>query len=819
MSIPSKSHCARLTPFVLSKIQSPHRFHQKVLLSNIIALCSFLIVINDTATSQELRPEVNLSEELIASGEHFIVTEHSPAIAISGNYAVAAWFIDATQWRVAWSYSTDGGSVWTYGGQIRPPERGIRVLGFPSVCVDSSGVYSIAALYRNSGQIDNIVVFNGRIGMVTEPYTSTFAIPFVVGNKYLLPRIACDAELGNRYLTYTQIYVGADNMTSLVYFTRSIGSTWSPPVLLSTEVCSGSRPIVGPDGEIYVIWQDFGLQQIVGRRSEDGGETFGPQFAIGSIRDNPAAPPHFVAEEEHPNPNYPCHSATVNFPSICVDQSIGPRRGTVYVAWADRVIGDYSAITTSIGETEPNGTIASADRLEIGQEYRGRAVSPDANMGNGTDKDFFYFDGIAGHTVCLDGDVTSVSPFSPGNFCLLSALLYTDFAVLWSKWTIGTHGPNEQFVFTPPITGRYYCYFASNGLWSATYSVRLRSLIPSETEPARDQRDVVLVSSQDGGQTWSDKKLVNDDPPLFDNYQPEVAVDSLGGLHVTWYDRRDDPARGADYNVYWRYSGDGALTFLPSLRLSSSTSVVKGTASYLGEYMGLASCATGVYAAWTQIKDGFGTSSGAKDHDIHVRQISVDREVQVQVQQFSATASPHRVRLAWQSTNPDRIWKFRIFRSATDSAEYTEIGEVDGSTDRERNYTLLDEDVQPGDELFYKIQTIQNDGLFFWSEPIRVAVPPRPRALSWRTSTPNPSSGHVVFELDTSREGHANITIFDVRGAEVRSLFDGVIQPGTNQYVWDGRNNSGGATGKGIYFLQATVNGEQARKKIVRTSQ
>ena len=58
--------------------------------------------------------------------------------------------------------------------------------------------------------------------------------------------------------------------------------------------------------------------------------------------------------------------------------------------------------------------------------------------------------------------------------------------------------------------------------------------------------------------------------------------------------------------------------------------------------------------------------------------------------------------------------------------------------------------------------------------------------------------------------------IFDVRGARVRTLVDGRIQPpGEYQISWDGTDRNRVPVSSGIYFYRLTVGGQSLSKKIV----
>lgn len=77
--------------------------------------------------------------------------------------------------------------------------------------------------------------------------------------------------------------------------------------------------------------------------------------------------------------------------------------------------------------------------------------------------------------------------------------------------------------------------------------------------------EVYYRRSTDGGTTWeTDQRLTN--APLFSGY-PSLAVDE-NTLHVTWYDQRD-----GNYEIYYKRSTDGGVTWLSDMRLTGNPAV------------------------------------------------------------------------------------------------------------------------------------------------------------------------------------------------------------------------------------------------------
>ncbi len=67
-------------------------------------------------------------------------------------------------------------------------------------------------------------------------------------------------------------------------------------------------------------------------------------------------------------------------------------------------------------------------------------------------------------------------------------------------------------------------------------------------------------------------------------------------------------------------------------------------------------------------------------------------------------------------------------------------------------------------------------------------------------NTPNPFNPMTTIAFSVPHESQVAIRVYDVSGRVVRTLVDGVTEPGRHAAVWDGRNDHGESCGSGVYF-------------------
>jgi hypothetical protein len=120
--------------------------------------------------------------------------------------------------------------------------------------------------------------------------------------------------------------------------------------------------------------------------------------------------------------------------------------------------------------------------------------------------------------------------------------------------------------------------------------------------------DIWFTRSTDGGNTWSSRIRLNDDPQGNgrDQFHPWTFVDRNGAINVVFYDRRNDPANLL-MDVYLTQSTDGGVTWTANKRVTTVSSdptagLIK--AGLLGEYIGLTAFDGCVHPVWTDTRLG-----------------------------------------------------------------------------------------------------------------------------------------------------------------------------------------------------------------------
>ena len=215
-------------------------------------------------------------------------------------------------------FSNDGGSTWCCAS-TDPAHLGTLIPGVtrlaggvydaggdPSVAFDSHGHVFYAGLGFNRTSAPNTVAVNkgtfdgsGHLSWGAPVFINPTTSPSTLNDKewVAVDHHASSPFRDNVYVTWTRFIFNPHNgkyTQSPIFFVRSTdgGAHFSSPKPISDNVLydQGSRPVVGPDGSLYVFWDGStrlaSLNSTYFVKSTDGGVTFSKPQAISQLTDS-----------------------------------------------------------------------------------------------------------------------------------------------------------------------------------------------------------------------------------------------------------------------------------------------------------------------------------------------------------------------------------------------------------------------------------------------------------------------------------------------------------------------------------------------------
>jgi hypothetical protein len=719
------------------------------------------------------------------------VTQAEEMIAALGQNVLVAWndglgfeFGSPVVGTQGWGYSVDGGQTFTDGG-VPPTPTNWAWSSDPVVTVNEK-----TGEFWYCGLVDYGTAQNG-IGVVKANFVGSSVVwgtPTLVrvGNNATVlfdkQWMVADSVSGRLFLSYT-VFGAADT----IVFQRSSagGTSWDAPQRLSSNaeagLVQGSRPVVGPSGEVYVVWNAIGpyaadFMEIRKSPAASQGASFNAAVLVDSVYSN-----YGSGAPGYNRPN------GVTFPAIAVDRSHGAHRGRLYVAWNESMdfYDDALGTSTSKSEVEANNLPTTATPFTIGQVVRGTVSSV-------SDQDWFKFTGTAGQTVILLADSVTTT------FDMALRLFCTDGSTRLGLSALGA-GAGDVLCFTLPASGTYYMRCGSyDGASAGGYRIQTGFDVTTPGQRARDHRDAFVTWSDDGT-TWATPALSSDSPAGFDDWLPEVAVAGdnadprvgSGKPYCLWYDWRDAPAGtcGGASNVYLSRSDDAGASWTRVGVVSDASSVWTSTGADMlpnqGDYLSLFTNDAKLYAAWADGRNA--------DSDIYTLSVSLVT-TPVEISLASVEAGPARVTLTWYSAAGTDLMAAVERRDA--ASDFGVIGEAraGGSGD----LTFVDFAVTPGGRYAYRLAW--NEGATRRTTPEVWVDVPAASAFALHGARPNPavSGNGVLVSFTLPDAAPATLELLDVGGRRVSERH--VTGPGARIV----NLSEGLALEPGVYLIRLT---------------
>ena len=100
-----------------------------------------------------------------------------------------------------------------------------------------------------------------------------------------------------------------------------------------------------------------------------------------------------------------------------------------------------------------------------------------------------------------------------------------------------------------------------------------------------------------------------------------------------------------------------------------------------------------------------------------------------------------------------------------------------------------------------------------WQAPTPAPDAPRD-GLVLAPNFPNPFNPATTIAFTVPRATHARVTVLDSRGRLVAELMDGVVDSGSHEVNWQGRDKSGRAVPSGNYFYRLETNSGRLIRKM-----
>lgn len=258
----------------------------------------------------------------------------------------------------------------------------------------------------------------------------------------------------------------------------------------------------------------------------------------------------------------------------------------------------------------------------------------------------------------------------------------------------------------------------------------------------------------------------------------------------------------------------------------AATTLTAGTAPYTGSFIpdnteqvfdGKHSNGTWTLRCYVD-SPAFGSISA---WSITITYTTNDASLPVKLTSFTAEAELNSALLKWKTESEIENQGFSILRADAEDGDYSEIASYKtdeslrghGTVSYSNEYSYRDQTVENGNTYWYKLVDTDFNGRRIEHDPVSVQILKKdgislsgagiPATFALKSNYPNPfnPTTHFVVNIpQTDAPLKSTIIVYDILGKRVRTLYSGVLNPGSYAIAWDGRNDQGGILPSGMYI-------------------
>jgi hypothetical protein len=200
-----------------------------------------------------------------------------------------------------------------------------------------------------------------------------------------------------------------------------------------------------------------------------------------------------------------------------------------------------------------------------------------------------------------------------------------------------------------------------------------------------------------------------------------------------------------------------------------------------------------------------------------------DTSLPVELSSFFARCEGLSVILEWTTESEFENLGFILDRSEDGTVWSTvasylthEALKGQGNISSRTEYLFTDNYVESGKKYLYRLSDVNSAGVITQYAPLSVNIEQLLQTTAMENAYPNPFNPQTYIAYHLANSADVNISVFDLQGRKVNSLFTGRQPAGSYHVYWNGLNEDGLREPSGNYIIRLkTENTTQIQKVIL----
>ena len=200
-----------------------------------------------------------------------------------------------------------------------------------------------------------------------------------------------------------------------------------------------------------------------------------------------------------------------------------------------------------------------------------------------------------------------------------------------------------------------------------------------------------------------------------------------------------------------------------------------------------------------------------------------DASLPVDLNSFSAVCEGQSVILSWITESETDNLGYILERSQ-DGESWTTVASYQtnedlkgqGNSSSKTEYTFTDNEVEPGAAYQYRLSDVSTEGEITVYSSLSITLDALPEITEMEKAYPNPFNPTTYISYHLAEDSQVKITVFDLLGRQVKTLYSGQQLAGSYQVYWNGKNENNSSAPTGTYLIcMQTEDTKQVQKVML----
>jgi len=189
----------------------------------------------------------------------------------------------------------------------------------------------------------------------------------------------------------------------------------------------------------------------------------------------------------------------------------------------------------------------------------------------------------------------------------------------------------------------------------------------------------------------------------------------------------------------------------------------------------------------------------------------------VELTSFSGKVVNGKINLNWNTATEVNNYGFEVERakavSGSQNVQFAKVGFVEGNgnSNSPKSYSFTDANVTSG-KYIYRLKQVDTDGQFEYSQEIEVSVDNLINGYVLEQNYPNPFNPSTSIKFGFQQDTRAEVKVYNVIGAEVATLFNGIADAGR---IYEVTFDASGLASGTYFYKLVTPDKTDVRKMIL----